>query len=145
MNGMEESAKLKRYVAVVVVALALGAIFVVWSGAVGADNWASGMAAVILVTMAVVAVFVNRKWSKEMKAGYPRYDERSIAIRMRAGYLAFFVSLYLMLGTGFAFSMVEDDGISSVPTSEWFMIFVAVMGVIFMAINAYLNRKGVPG
>jgi len=145
MSGMEERTKFKRYVAVMVVILVLGAIFVVWSGAVGADNWASWTSAVILVTMALVAAIVAMKWSKEAKAGYPRYDERSIAIRMRAGYLAFFVSLYLMLGTGFAFSMVEDDGISSVPTSEWFMIFVAAMGMIFLAINAYLGRKGVLG
>jgi drug/metabolite transporter (DMT)-like permease len=142
---MEERTKLKRYMAMVVAVIALGAIFVVWSGAAGEDNWASWMSAAILVTMAVVAAIVARKWSKEMKAGYPRFDERSIAIRMRAGYLAFFVSLYLMLGTGFAFSMVEDDGVSSIPTSEWFMIFVAAMGMIFLAINAYLGRKGVPG
>ena len=142
---MDENAQMKRYVAVVVVALALGAIFVVWSGAVGADNWASLMSAVILVTMAVVAIIIARKRSKEMKAGFPKNDERSIAIRMRAGYLAFFVSVYLLLGAGFAFSIVEDDGISSLPTSEWFMIFVAAMGMIFLAINAYLGRKGVPG
>ena len=78
------------------------------------------------------------------RAGFPRYDERSIAIRMRAGHLAFFVSIYLLLGAGFALSVVDEDAVASVPTPEWLMIFVAVMGIIFLAFNAYLGRKGVP-
>jgi drug/metabolite transporter (DMT)-like permease len=142
---MEDSAKFRRYVAVVVVMIVLGAAFVVLSGVAGADNWASAMSVFVLVTMAVVATLVAVRWSKEMKAGFPRYDERSIAIRMRAGYLAFFVSIYLLLGAGFALSVIDEDAVASVPTPEWFMIFVAVMGMIFLAFNAYLGRKGVPG
>jgi drug/metabolite transporter (DMT)-like permease len=144
MRCMEERTKLKRYLAIVAIVLALGAVFVVWSGSAGADNWASWMSAAILVTMAVVAAIVAMKWSREMKAGFPKYDERSIAIRMRAGYLAFFVSLYFVFGMSLVISIIEDDDVLSIPTSELLMILVAVMGVIFLAINAYLNRKGVP-
>lgn len=141
---MEERTKFKRYLAIAIVILALGAVFVVVSGSAGADNWASWMSVTILVTMAVVAAFVALRWSREMRAGFPKYDERSIAIRMRAGYLAFFVSLYFIFGVSFVISIVEDDEALSVPTSELMMILVAVMGIIFLAINAYLNRKGVP-
>jgi drug/metabolite transporter (DMT)-like permease len=144
MDGMEERTKFKRYLAIAIVILALGAVFVVVSGSAGADNWASWMSVTILVTMAVVAAFVALRWSREMRAGFPKYDERSIAIRMRAGYLAFFVSLYFIFGVSFVISIVEDDEALSVPTSELMMILVAVMGIIFLAINAYLNRKGVP-
>jgi drug/metabolite transporter (DMT)-like permease len=141
---MDERRKFNRYVAMVVLILVLGGIFVVASGAAGEDNWASVMSITILITMAVVAIVVARRWSKELKAGFPRFDERSIAVRMRAGYLAFFVSLYFLLGMGMLFAMIEDSEVSSVPTAEWLMVFVAVMGIIFLAINAYLGRKGVP-
>jgi drug/metabolite transporter (DMT)-like permease len=141
---MDERTKFNRYVAMVVLILVLGGVFVVASGAAGEDNWASVMSVTILVTMAIVAIVVARRWSKELKAGFPRFDERSIAIRMRAGYLAFFVSLYFMLATAFMFAIFDENEGLSVPTSEWLMIFVAVMGMIFLAINAYLGRKGVP-
>ncbi len=140
---MEDRTKFKRYLAIVIVILGLGAVFVVWSGSAGADNWASWMSVAILVTMAMVAVVIAVKRSREMKAGFPKDDERSMAIRMRAGYLAFFVSLYLIFGVSFAVSIIGDDEVLSIATSELMMILVAVMGVIFLAINAYLNRKGV--
>ena len=142
---MDERTRFRRFVVVVAAVLVLGAIFVVLSGAIGADNWASVMSAVILVTMALIALVAARKWSKELKSGFPKEDERSKAIKMRAGYLSFFVSLYFMLGMGFVLAILEDNQISSVPTSEWFMVYVAAMGSIFLAINAYLDRKGVPG
>lgn len=141
---MDEKARFRRFVAVVAAVLVFGAIFVVWSGAVGADNWATVMSAVILVTMALVAIVVVRKGLKELKSGFPRDDERSRAIKMRAGYIAFYISLYFLLAMGFVHSVLEDNETSSVPTSEWLMIYVAVMGSIFLAVHAYLSRKGVP-
>jgi len=143
-NQMDENKKFRRYVAIVIIVLTLGAVFVIVSGALGEDSWASVMAALLLVVMALVAVKVARRWSREMKSGFPRDDERSVAIKMRAGYLAFFISLYFMFGIGFVFAILEDTEATSVPTSEWAMIFVAVMGLIYGGVNAYLNRKGVP-
>ena len=141
---MDEKKRFRRFVAIVATVLVFGAVFVVWSGAVGEDNWATVMSAVILVTMAIVAIVVVRKGMRELKSGFPKDDERSRAIKMRAGYIAFYASLYFLLAMGFVHSSLENSEISSVPTSEWLMIYVAVMGSIFLAVNAYLSRKGVP-
>lgn len=141
---MDENKRFRRFVAIVAAVLVFGAVFVVWSGAVGADNWATVMSAVILVTMAIIAIVVVRKGMRELKSGFPKDDERSRAIKMRAGYIAFYASLYFLLAMGFVHSGLENNEISSVPTSEWLMIYVAVMGSIFLAVNAYLSRKGVP-
>lgn len=140
---MDEKARFRMFVAVVAAVLVFGAIFVVWSGAVGSENWAMVMSAVILVTMAIVAIVVVRKGLKEQKSGFPREDERSRAIKMRAGYIAFFASLYFLLAMGFVHASLEDTEISSVPTAEWLMIYVAAMGSIYLVVNAYLSRKGV--
>jgi len=140
---MDEKARFRRFVAAIAAVLVGGAIFVVVTGVVGTDNWATVMSAVILVTMALVAIVVVRKGLRELKSGFPMEDERSKAIKMRAGYLAFFVSLYFMLGMGFVLAILEDNQVSSLSTSEWSMFYVAVMGSIFLATNAYLNKKGV--
>jgi len=141
---MDEKKRFRRFVAVVAAVLVFGAVFVVWSGAVGTDNWATIMSAVILASMALVAIVVVRKGLRDVKSGFPRDDERSRAIKMRAGYIAFYVSIYLLLAMGFVHAILEDNQVSSPPTSEWLMIYVAAMGSIFLAVNAYLNRKGVP-
>jgi drug/metabolite transporter (DMT)-like permease len=142
---MDEKKRFRRFVAVVAAVLVFGAIFVAWSGAVGTDNWATIMSAVILATMALIAIVVVRKRSIELRSGFPKEDERSSAIKMRAGYIAFYVSLYFLLAMGFVHAILEDNQVSSLPTSEWLLVYVAVMGSIFLAVNAYLNRKGVPG
>jgi drug/metabolite transporter (DMT)-like permease len=142
---MNESSKFRRFVAVVSAVLVLGAILVVLMGAVQKDNWASLLSIVILVTMALVALVVARKSLRERKSGFPMDDERSKAIKMRAGYLAFFVSIYVMLAMGFAIAILEDNQVSSLPTSEWFMFFVAIMGSIYLIMHAYFSRAGVPG
>ncbi len=142
---MDENTRFRRFVAVVAAVLVGGAIFVVVTGVVGTDDWATVMPAVVLVTMALVAMVIIRRKLRELKSGFPMEDERSKSIKMRAGYLAFFISIYLMLAVGFVLAILEDNQVSSLPTSEWFMFYVAIMGLIFLGLNAYLNRRGVPG
>jgi peptidoglycan/LPS O-acetylase OafA/YrhL len=142
---MDERTGLRAFVAVVVVALGAGVIFFFAPEAAGADNWATVMSAVILLTMALVAIVVARKGLKDLKSGFPMEDERSRAIKTRAGYLAFFVSLYLILGMSFVHAILEDNEISSLPTSEWLMVYVGIMGSIFLVLTSYLKRKGVSG
>ena len=141
---MDEKVRFRRFVVAIAAVLVGGAIPVVVTGAVGTDSWAAVMPAVFLVAMALVAIVVVRKELRELKSGLPMEDERSKAIEMRAGYLAFFVSIYLMIGTGSVLVALEDNQVSSLSTSEWFMFYVAIMGSIFLAANAYLNKKGVP-
>jgi len=141
---MDEKARFQRFVGIIVVILVAGAIFVIAFANGGTDNWATVMSLMVLVTMAAIALIVARKKMKELKNGIPSEDERSRAIRMRAGYLAFYISLYFLFGMAFFHTILEDSEISSIPTSEWLMIYVAVMGSIFLVTNAYFTRKGVP-
>ncbi len=127
------------------IVIVLGAIFVVGLMNAGEDNWATVMSAIILASLAVVALIVARRRLKELKSGIPSEDERSRVMRMRAGYFALFVSMYFMFGMALLHGILEDNDVSSPPTSEWAMIYVAVMGSVFLVLNAYFNRKGVTG
>ena len=142
---MNEEARFRAFVGIVIAVLALGIVFVIVFANVSVDNWATLMSAAILLSMAAIAVIVARKKLKELKSGIPSEDERSRAIRMRAGYLAFYISLYFVLGMSFFHAILEDNQVSSLPISEWLMVYVAAMGSIFLVLNAYLSRKGVPG
>ena len=142
---MNEEARFRAFVGIVIAVLALGIVFVIVFANASVDNWATLMSAAILLSMAAIAVIVARKKLKELKSGIPSEDERSRAIRMRAGYLAFYISLYFVLGMSFFHAILEDNQVSSLPTSEWLMVYVAAMGSIFLVLNAYLSRKGVPG
>lgn len=144
-DRMDEKARLRAFVGIVVTVLVLGAIFVVGLANAGEDNWAAMTCAAIVVSMAVIALIVARRKLRDLRSGVPSEDERSRAIRMRAGYFAFFVSMYFLFGMALIHSILEDDNFSSPPTSEWLMIYVAVMGSIFLALNVYFNRKGVLG
>jgi len=141
---MNEKARFWRFVGILVTVLVVGGSFAIVSVSGSAGNLWTLVPALILVIMAMIALVVARKKMKELKSGIPSEDERSSAIRMRAGYLAFFISLYFVLGMSFFHAMLEDNQVSSLPTSEWLMVYVAAMGSIFLALNAYLTRKGVP-
>ncbi len=141
---MEDKARFWAFVVVIVAVLAGGLLYTVATVSAGADVQWTLVTAVILITMALVAIAVLTKERKELKSGFPKDDERSRAIRMRAGYLAFFAGLYFLLGMGFFQGVLEDQQIVSIPTSEWAMIYVAILGSFFLVIHAYLNRKGVP-
>lgn len=141
---MEDKARFWAFVVVIVAVLAAGLLYLVVTVSAGADMPWTLVTAVILISMAVVAIAVLTKERKELKSGFPKHDERSRAIRMRAGYLAFFAGLYFLLGMGFLQGILEDEHIVSIPTSEWAMVYVAILGSFFLAIHAYLNRKGVP-
>ena len=141
---MDGKARYWALVVVVVAVLAGVALYMAATVNVGVESWWTVVSAVILVGLALVAIAVVLKQRKELKSGFPKEDERSRAIRMRAGYLAFFISLYFLLGMGFIHGILEDQQMSLLPTSEWLMIYVAVLGSIFLAVHAYLNRKGVP-
>ncbi|MDD1766089.1 MAG: hypothetical protein LUO84_06525 [Methanomassiliicoccales archaeon] len=140
---MDEKARFRAFVGIVVTVLVVGALFVILFANAGVDNWATLMSAVIIVSMAAIALIVARMKLKELKSGIPSQDERTRAIRMRAGYLAFYLSLYFVFGMSFFHAILEDNQISSLPTSEWLMIYVAAMGSIFLVMNAYLTRKSV--
>ena len=141
---MDEKARFRVFARIVVTVLVVGTLFVIVFANAGVDNWATLMSAAVIVSMAAIALIVARKKLKELKSGIPSQDERTSANRMRAGYLAFYISLYFLFGMSFFHAILEDNQISSLPVSEWLMIYVAAMGSIFLVLNTYLTSKGVP-
>lgn len=142
---MENGMKVKRFMGVVILVVLLGVlIFIVNLSAGQIDNAWVIVSAMIVVSIGVVAIISIRKSMKDLKSGYPMDDEMSKAIKMRAGYLAFFISLYFLFAMSFVHSIFDDSMVAQMPTSEWLMIYVAAMGTIFLATHTYYKRKGVP-
>ncbi len=140
---MDEKARFRAFVVVIVAVLAVGAVYAIATVATGADVAWTLVALVILVSMALVMLAVVLKKRQELKAGFPGEDERSRPIRWRAGYWAYFASLYFLFFVSMIQALLEDRQVVSLPTAEWGMIYVAVMGMIFLVALAVLNRKGV--
>jgi len=110
------------------------------------DNLWAILTAVIVVSIAVTAALVARKRRKEMRQGIPSDDERSTALKMRAGYLSFFVSMYLCLALGWIFGVLLEDTTAKVPSTGTVMfILVAAMGVIYAIVWTVMSRgTGMP-
>jgi len=141
---MEDEGKLRRFVLVVAVAIILGAVFLILNVSAGAGIPWTIVCLVIIVSIGIVGFAAVWKARRESKRGIPIGDERSKAITMKAGYLAFFISLYFLLITGFIFSSIDEEIVSYFPTAEWLFFLVAAMGVIFILVLSYLKIKGVP-
>jgi hypothetical protein len=138
--------KVGRYLAVISAVVLLGAmIFLVNLSEGTVDNSWIIVSAMIVVSIGVLAFISIRRTMKESRNGFPMDDEMSKAIKMKAGYLSFFISMYFLFAMSFVHSMFEDTTFSQIPTSELLMIYVAAMGSIFLVSHAYLTRKGVPG
>ncbi len=136
--------RLRRFVVVVVAVVILGVLFLLFNISTGASiSWAL-VCLLIIVTIGIAGIVTAVIALRESKRGIPMGDERSKAITMKAGYIAFFISLYFLLIMGFIFSSIDEEIVSYFPTAEWPMFFDAAMGVIFILVLSYLKIKGVP-
>ncbi len=142
---MDEKARFRAFVVVIVAVVAVGAVYIVASVATGAEVAWTFVALAIQVSLAIVLVAVVLRKRRELKAGFPGEDERSRPIRWRAGYWAYFISLYFLFFMSMIQVLLEDHAVLSLPTAEWGMIYVGVMGFIFLVVLTVFNRKGVPG
>ena len=102
--------------------------------------WSMAML-VTVVAIALVALVLVMRALREMRRGLPLRDERSRAMNAQAGYLAFYLSLYVMLSLGVVFILLEDRDIT-LPNSELLFIVVVIMGSIHIAFKTYLNSRG---
>ncbi len=96
---------------------------------------------VTVVALAVVAVVLVIRVLRGMRSGLPLQDERSRARNAKAGYYAFYMSIYATLALGVIFVLLEDRDIT-LPNSELLFIVVAIMGSIHIAFSTYVNRRG---
>jgi len=144
---IDEKKRFRRMVGVLAAVIVVGVLFIAGSAvAEDTDNWAMVLSAVILVSIALVAVLLAKKRLNEMKQGIPSEDERSTAIKMRAGYLSFFVSMYLCLALGWIFGVFLEDTTAKVPSTGVVMFtLVAAMGSVYLVVWLAISRgKGIP-
>jgi len=143
---MDESKRFRVFVGVLVAVVVGGVVFVISSVVADAEFWFTVVSVLILVSMALVAVLVARKRQKELKSGFPPEDERSRALNMRAGYLAFWVSIYLCLALGWIIGAFVDESTTDfLSVGEMMFVLTAAMGISYLAIRAVLTRgKGTP-
>lgn len=139
---MDERSRFRLFIGIVVSIVVIGVLFVAGAAkAENTDNWALVASAVIVCALALVALLVARRRLREMKRGIPSEDERSTAIKERAGYLSFFISMYICLGLGSIFGVFMEDKTIEFPTvGEIMFILVAVMGIIYMVTWTAVSR-----
>ncbi len=138
---MDEKKRFRKFVGIVAAVIVLGAVFVVGTVVAEVDNWYTIASAAILVSIAVVGVIVALRRREVVRSGFPLEDERSRALKMRAGYLALFVSMYFCLALGWIIgAFVEDSGRKFLSVGEMMFVLVAVMGIFYGVILAALSR-----
>jgi Ca2+/Na+ antiporter len=130
----------RRWVMVGITTVVLLAIALIITLTEGINVW-SMLMLVAIVALALVAIAMVVKSQREIKSGFPRQDERSIALSMRAGNRAFYVSMYLFLFMGLGLMSLDDQEML-ISNAELLLLAVAIMGSIHIVLSAYYNRKG---
>ncbi|HIH02012.1 TPA: hypothetical protein HA259_08115 [Thermoplasmata archaeon] len=95
----------------------------------------------IIAAIVLLALFFVIRTLRELRTGLPLEDERSRYLSLRAGYRAFYVSMYTVLGLAFVTMLLEGyDVVLSAP--EILFVVVAMMGSLHLAFSAYYNTRG---
>ena len=144
---MGERNRFRLFIGIIVSMVVIGVLFVAGaSNSEDSDNWSVIAPAVIVGSIALVASLAARKRLKEMKSGFPSEDERSTALKMRAGYLSFFVSMYLCMALGWIFGVFLEDTTMDLPSVGTVMfILVAAMGTTYIVVWTAISRgTGMP-
>jgi uncharacterized membrane protein YhaH (DUF805 family) len=138
---MDERKRFRAFVVLVTAVVVIGSLFAIQAMSSEEDTWAMLVAAVILVTIALVAVVVTRRQLHDLKAGFPKDDEMTRAIKMRAGYLSFWVSMYFCMVLGWVFGIFVDETAKGFLTmGEMMFVLVGVMGVFYIVIWTAVSR-----
>ena len=138
--------KVKRNEKVRLLAIAVIGALVIVTGSlfsymsfVKGDVWGGVVGIIIALVILGFAVFVYRRGNRDLRAGYPLKDERSRRVIERATYMAFLVSLYLLLAIGW----LSEGVLKFRDVSQATSIAVGGMAILFGVFWVYYNRKGV--
>jgi uncharacterized membrane protein len=95
------------------------------------------LGAVIALSILALALFSFIKGNRDLKEGYPLKDERSRRVIEKATYMAFLVSLYLLLAIGW----LSDDIIKFRDVSQATGVAVGGMALLFLIFWVYYHKK----
>jgi hypothetical protein len=135
---MDARTRMRIMVGISTAVLLGSALFVVLAEGVNAWTVASFT---ILALVAVLALFYVVRAMGELRSGMPLEDERSRSLNMRAGYHAFYVSMYSLLALAFVASVLDSQEVV-LPAPEMLFVAVALMGSLHIGFSTYYNRKG---
>lgn len=135
---MNEMMKVRLMMAILALVMVTTGLFVVQAESF--NVW-SIVVLLTVVAIALVAIVLVLRTLREVRSGLPLQDERSKAMNARAGYYAFYLSVYFVLGLAMAFSILEEHDIA-LSNSILLFVVVIVMGTSHIAISTYLNWKG---
>lgn len=140
-DTMDERKRFQAFVGILIVVIAVGGAFGVGAVVADGDAWAIVASIAILVALALVAVIVTRKRLKDMESGFPSEDERSAAVKMRIGYISFWVSVYFCFALGWIINLfVEDTSTEFLSLEDLMFVVAGVMCLIFIVIWAVMSR-----
>lgn len=125
------------------VAILVLSIMVILTGALyGIKAFSNGdiMGGIIGIIFALIifsfAFLIYRRGNKDLKKGFPLKDERSKKVMEKASSLAFFISIYLLLGIGFLSDKIPFRDISQATSFA-----IGLMALIFALSWLYYNKK----
>jgi len=97
---------------------------------------------VLLIGLVIGSTLIVLKRTKDIKAGLPVDDELSNKISHRAGYYAWFASIWIAVGLIWYNSLIVDVfGVPELTTEQSLGTVVLLSGVIFLGAVFYFNRK----
>jgi hypothetical protein len=104
------------------------------------------IASIVIISLIIlIAILVIWKGLKEKKSGFPAADERTQKLNGKAAYYALFISQYFILAYLF-YTLIgrEIFGMPEIEAGYPLIAALLVSALSFMAIRAYLGRKGEP-
>ena len=130
---MDERKRFRAFAVVLIAVIAMAAVFGVGAVVADGDTWAIVTSIAILAVMAVVVAIVLRRRLEDMERGFPSEDERSAAMKMRTGHIAFWASVYFCFALGWMIDIFVDEGSTDFLAPEELVFVVAgVMCLIYV-------------
>ncbi|MFH1256827.1 MAG: hypothetical protein V1494_06065 [Candidatus Diapherotrites archaeon] len=126
--------------AVVVLVVASLAVYLASVGSANSSELVLVIVALVIVFGAVVFLRDRIKSSRE---GLPAEDELSRRAVHKAGYYAYFASIYTALGAMFINDfLVGESGFQGIDAGQLSGIVILVPAIVFMAFALYFRHKG---
>lgn len=143
---MNEQSKLKLKLSVIILLTAtmiLGVIFYGMYSSFAEEYVQSIIVLIISIAMMIIAVWIFRRESKNVKAGLPLEDERSKLIKQKAAAYSYYVSLYYLLGLMW-YNIIAQNFLSLPRMDTEAALGVGIGGIIilFFVIWLIVSKRG---
>ena len=128
---------------VITVTMILGVIFYGMYSSFADEYVQSIVVLIISVAMMIIAIWIFRKESKNVKAGLPLEDERSKQIKQKAAAYSYYASIYYLLGLMW-YNIIAQNFLSLPRMDTEAALGVGIGGIIilFFVIWLIVSKRG---